>query len=108
MDVKLSNVAKLMEQKEFNKQNPTVFYSHGYKETPDSESVHTIVSAYLQAQPNTNMILIDWSNMAFGTYHINAAPNTKLVRFSINYVLYFWKHTVLSFVSSQICLYYDE
>lgn len=61
------------------KANPTVFYIHGFEETAEQESVKVVVEAYLQAQPDTNVILVDWSNMAFGNYFLNAAPNTKKV-----------------------------
>lgn len=38
-----------------------------------------MVKAYLEARPNTNVVLLDWSNMAHGSYLVNAAPNTKKV-----------------------------
>lgn len=56
-----------------------MIYIHGYEETAEQESVKVVVEAYLQAQPDTNVILVDWSNMAFGNYLLNAAPNTKKV-----------------------------
>lgn len=63
----------------FKKDKPIVIYIHGYKENPSAESVNTIVGAYLSAQPETNIVVVDWSNMAYGSYFLNAAPNTGKV-----------------------------
>lgn len=43
------------------------------------ESVKTVIEAYLKWKPETNIIVVDWSNMAAGSYVVNAAPNTKKV-----------------------------
>ncbi|OWR43429.1 vitellogenin [Danaus plexippus plexippus] len=38
-----------------------------------------MVNSYLEARPDVNVILLDWSNMAHGSYLLNAARNTKKV-----------------------------
>ncbi|GBP60264.1 Lipase member H-B [Eumeta japonica] len=93
----------------FDAGKPIVIYMHVLIEIPDKEnfqlraslSYHKVpgalrawdgkpsllnvvvdlvmVSAYLEARPETNVLLLDWSNMAHGSYLVNAAPNTKKV-----------------------------
>lgn len=83
VEIKLRNSNELMSQENFNNDKVTVFYIHGYKETAEQESVHTVVKAYLDSRPDDNIVLIDWSNMAMGNYFINAAPNTRKVAHAI-------------------------
>ncbi|XP_077288536.1 phospholipase A1-like [Arctopsyche grandis] len=78
-DIKLSEFTKLLTHEKFRVENPIVLYIHGYKENTNMESVQTVVGAYLKWQPETNVIVVDWSNMAVGSYIVNAAPNTKKV-----------------------------
>ncbi|KOB76724.1 Vitellogenin [Operophtera brumata] len=42
-------------------------------------AAEVVVSAYLEARPDTNVVLLDWSNMAHGSYVVNAARNTRKV-----------------------------
>ncbi|XP_041988130.1 pancreatic lipase-related protein 2-like isoform X2 [Aricia agestis] len=79
VDVPLNQAARILDIKGFDKSNPTVLYIHGFIETAQQESVQVMVSAYLEARPNTNVILLDWSNMSHGSYLVNAARNTKKV-----------------------------
>ncbi|XP_034230619.1 lipase member H-like [Thrips palmi] len=41
-------------------QKPTVFYAHGYTETPSGDSVHGITTAFIQRGQH-NVVLVDWS-----------------------------------------------
>ncbi|XP_021182347.3 pancreatic lipase-related protein 2 isoform X3 [Helicoverpa armigera] len=79
VDIPLSQASRLFEIKGFDKSNPTVFYIHGFIEVAQQESIQVMVSSYLEARPGTNVILLDWSNMAHGSYLVNAARNTKKV-----------------------------
>ncbi|XP_035434073.1 inactive pancreatic lipase-related protein 1 isoform X2 [Spodoptera frugiperda] len=79
VDIPLSQANKLFEIKGFDQNNPTVFYIHGFIEVAQQESIQVMVNAYLEARPGTNVILLDWSNMAHGSYFFNAARNTKKV-----------------------------
>nr|XP_021182345.2 inactive pancreatic lipase-related protein 1 isoform X1 [Helicoverpa armigera] len=79
VDIPLSQASRLFELKGFDKTNPTVFYIHGFIEVAQQESIQVMVSSYLEARPGTNVILLDWSNMAHGSYLVNAARNTKKV-----------------------------
>ncbi|XP_011564547.3 inactive pancreatic lipase-related protein 1 isoform X1 [Plutella xylostella] len=79
VDIRLSQAARLLEAKGFDKGAPTVLYTHGFVETALKESVEVMVTAYLEARPGTNVVLLDWSNMAHGSYLLNAARNTKKV-----------------------------
>ncbi|KAL4705593.1 hypothetical protein ACJJTC_004470 [Scirpophaga incertulas] len=63
----------------FRQNNPTVFYVHGYTENPYRESIKTVVTAYLESKPNTNIILVDWSNMNERPYLTNGSVNTQPV-----------------------------
>uniref|UniRef100_A0A2H1V975 SFRICE_028838 n=1 Tax=Spodoptera frugiperda TaxID=7108 RepID=A0A2H1V975_SPOFR len=79
VDIPLSQAEQLMQVGIFNHDSPTVFYIHGYVEVPDQESIKTIVNAYLQTKPGTNVILLDWSEMAQGSYTFSAVWNAKKV-----------------------------
>ncbi|KAJ2950132.1 hypothetical protein O0L34_g11480 [Tuta absoluta] len=79
VDFPLSQACQLLDVKGFDRNNPTVLYMHGFIETAQQESVQVMVSAYLEARPDTNVILLDWSNMSHGSYLLNAARNTKKV-----------------------------
>ncbi|XP_063532013.1 pancreatic lipase-related protein 2-like isoform X2 [Cydia strobilella] len=79
VDFPLGQASRLFEIKGFDKNNPTVLYIHGFIETAQQESVQVMVSAYLEAKPSTNVVLLDWSNMSHGSYLVNAARNTKKV-----------------------------
>ncbi|XP_045495073.1 inactive pancreatic lipase-related protein 1-like isoform X2 [Colias croceus] len=79
VDMPLDQAHRLFDIKGFEKNNPTVLYMHGFIETAQQESIQVMVSAYLESRPDTNVILIDWSNMAHGSYLVNAARNTKKV-----------------------------
>ncbi|XP_026732602.1 pancreatic lipase-related protein 2-like isoform X2 [Trichoplusia ni] len=79
VDIPLSQASRLFEIKGFEKNNPTVFYIHGFIEVAQQESIQVMVKSYLDARPDTNVVLLDWSNMAHGSYLVNAARNTKKV-----------------------------
>ncbi|XP_050664990.1 pancreatic lipase-related protein 2-like [Leptidea sinapis] len=79
VDISLSQAERLFTINGFNKSGPTVLYMHGFIETAQQESIQVIVNAYLEARPDVNVILLDWSNMAHGSYLVNAARNTKKV-----------------------------
>ncbi|XP_064072142.1 inactive pancreatic lipase-related protein 1 isoform X1 [Vanessa tameamea] len=79
VDIPLSQASRLLEVKGFENSNPTVLYIHGFIETAQQESVQVMVNAYLESRPATNIVLLDWSNMAHGSYLVNAARNTKKV-----------------------------
>ncbi|XP_037298355.1 pancreatic lipase-related protein 2 isoform X1 [Manduca sexta] len=79
VDIPLNQAERLMDIKGFDKDKPVVFYIHGFIELAQQESVQVIVNAYLEARPDTNVILLDWSNMSHGSYLVNAARNTKKV-----------------------------
>ncbi|CAH2053988.1 unnamed protein product, partial [Iphiclides podalirius] len=46
---------------------PTVLYIHGYVEKASDNSVLTVVRAY-QRHGGYNLLALDWSNLAFGSY----------------------------------------
>ncbi|CAB3223265.1 unnamed protein product [Arctia plantaginis] len=79
VDIPLSQASQLFEIQGFDKDSPTVLYIHGFIEVAQQQSIRVTVNAYLQARPGTNVILLDWSNMAHGSYLVNAARNTKKV-----------------------------
>ncbi|XP_013142799.1 PREDICTED: pancreatic lipase-related protein 2-like [Papilio polytes] len=79
IDIPLSQAVDLFDVKGFDRSNATVLYIHGFIETAQQESIQVMVNAYLEARPNTNVLLLDWSNMAHGSYLVNAARNTKKV-----------------------------
>ncbi|KPI92731.1 Pancreatic lipase-related protein 2 [Papilio xuthus] len=79
IDIPLSQAVDLFDIKGFDRSKATVLYIHGFIETAHQESIKVMVNAYLEARPNTNVLLLDWANMAHGSYLVNAARNTKKV-----------------------------
>ncbi|CAH4029329.1 pancreatic lipase-related protein 2-like isoform X1 [Pieris brassicae] len=79
VDMSLEQAHRVLDVKGFDKDKRTVLYVHGFIETAQQESVQVMVSAHLDARPDTNIILVDWSNMSHGSYLVNAARNTKKV-----------------------------
>lgn len=63
-----------MSHEKFDARKKTVMYFHGYIESPEVESVHVIVDAY-QKRGDHNLIVLDWTNLADGSYLLEAVPN---------------------------------
>jgi predicted alpha/beta-fold hydrolase len=70
----LNRSVDILSQPEFDNTKPTVMYIHGYVETQDSESIHVIVDAY-QKRNDHNLIVLDWGDLADGSYMLEALPN---------------------------------
>lgn len=70
--------------KGFDKSRSTVLYIHGFRENQTSESVRTVVDAYIKRR-GYNILFVDWSPYANGSYIIDAVPNLIRVCF-----LSFW------------------
>ncbi|KAJ8711990.1 hypothetical protein PYW08_008944 [Mythimna loreyi] len=68
---RIGNAKSLLTDPAFDVKRPTVIYAHGYVELSTDESITTVVSAYLQ-RGDYNVLLVDWSNIAFGNYVIIA------------------------------------
>lgn len=62
----------------FDKLKPTVLYLHGYIENMTVESIHVIVDAYLK-RGDHNLLVLDWSELADGSYVLDCVPNMKQV-----------------------------
>ncbi|XP_059053073.1 pancreatic lipase-related protein 2-like [Achroia grisella] len=63
----LKDITGLLSNPGFDLQRPTVLYAHGYIELIEDESVKTVVEAYRQ-NGGYNILILDWSNLAFGSY----------------------------------------
>ncbi|XP_034255056.1 pancreatic triacylglycerol lipase-like [Thrips palmi] len=71
--VKEQDAASLVSNPGFDKNLVTVFYMHGYTETPSSESIAVVSDAFLK-RGGYNFILVDWSS--FNTFpYIRAIYN---------------------------------
>lgn len=70
----LNRAVDILKQPEFDNSKPTVLYLHGFLETPDVESIHVIVDAY-QVRNDHNIIVLDWGELADGSYLFEALPN---------------------------------
>ncbi|KAG5669189.1 hypothetical protein PVAND_017083 [Polypedilum vanderplanki] len=70
----LAQVSEILRQEEFDNERPTVLYLHGYSENMGSESIQLIVNSYLTRNDH-NIIVLDWSKLAKGTYMTAAVPN---------------------------------
>ncbi|KAM3958879.1 pancreatic lipase-related protein 2 [Aphomia sociella] len=63
----LRDITGLLSLPDFDIQRPTVIYAHGYVELTEDDSVMTVVKAYRQ-NAGYNILILDWSNLAFGNY----------------------------------------
>lgn len=70
---------EIVQNDNFNANQTTVLYIHGYLESVESETVRLIVNAY-QIRNEHNLIIVDWSDAASGDYFLNAVPNSMTVK----------------------------
>jgi pimeloyl-ACP methyl ester carboxylesterase len=70
----LDQCPEILNQPEFDNSKSTVLYIHGYLETPEVESIHVIVDAY-QKRNDHNILILDWGELADGSYVFEALPN---------------------------------
>ncbi|XP_073959241.1 pancreatic lipase-related protein 2-like isoform X2 [Choristoneura fumiferana] len=68
---RIRDVKRLLAEPTFDPQRPTVLYAHGFVELYTDESVRTVTRAYLK-KGGYNILLLDWSNLAFGHYVVSA------------------------------------
>ncbi|XP_052750900.1 pancreatic lipase-related protein 2-like [Galleria mellonella] len=64
---RIKAITRLLSDPSFDPRRPTVLYAHGYIELTEDDSVLTIVKAYRQ-NGRYNILILDWSNLAFGSY----------------------------------------
>lgn len=72
----LHDSKSLLEDENLDLTKNTVLYLHGYLEDPDVESIHVIAEAYLE-RDDTNLIVLDWGELADGNYIFDAVVNAK-------------------------------
>lgn len=75
----LKNAADILAQAEFDLNKPTVLYFHGFMETKEVESIQVIANAYLSRKDH-NIIILDWGELADGSYLFDALPNAIKVK----------------------------
>jgi pimeloyl-ACP methyl ester carboxylesterase len=85
----LLKLPSILNDPNFKKHQPTVFYAHGFLESLQSRSVNTIIDAY-SYRGGWNLIVIDWSRFAAGRYLTTVLPQTHSVGLLIaQYLTYF-------------------
>lgn len=70
----LTSIDQVSSHENFNSKFPTALYIHGYRENFTSESVQTVVKAFLSKKTH-NVLVLNWSVYANGNYVTNAVPN---------------------------------
>jgi len=70
----LNSLKQLLEHPNFDVKKPTCFYFHGYVEKMTDEHIELIADAY-QSRNDHNLIMVDWNDMAEGSYLLDALPN---------------------------------
>lgn len=78
----LNQARDIMKHPQFDLTRKTVLYLHGYIETPEVESIHVIVDAYIK-RADHNTLILDWGKLADGNYLLDAVQNIKEV-FNVN------------------------
>ncbi|XP_049884544.1 pancreatic lipase-related protein 2-like [Pectinophora gossypiella] len=64
---RIRSISRILDDPDFDLRKPTVLYGHGYVELITDKNMVKIVKAYLQ-RDEQNLLILDWSNMAFGSY----------------------------------------
>lgn len=76
----LTSVDQISTHEAFNESLKTALYIHGYRENVTSESVETVVKAFLKRKSH-NVLVLNWSAYANGNYVTNAVPNLIKVKY---------------------------
>ncbi|CAH2095559.1 unnamed protein product [Euphydryas editha] len=74
---RFDNIASLLSHPNFDLNKPTALYIHGYVEYATDNSILRVVRSYLK-HGDHNMLVLDWSNLAFGNY-LNVVLDVPLV-----------------------------
>lgn len=70
----ISSIDNVTTHKAFYNSRKTVLYIHGFRENLTSESVVTIVEAFIKRKTH-NILVLNWSAYANGSYVKDAVPN---------------------------------
>lgn len=76
---RLTTINLVATRNAFLSNRTTALYIHGYAENMASESVQTVVGAFL-TRGTHNLLVLNWSAYANGSYVFNAVPNLIKVR----------------------------
>jgi hypothetical protein len=71
----IKQIGNLTNDTDFNVNRSTVLYVHGYRENVNSESVQTVIKAFLMRDDNQNILVMNWSNYSDGNYATSAVPD---------------------------------
>ncbi|XP_055839770.1 pancreatic lipase-related protein 2-like [Episyrphus balteatus] len=74
----LTEAAEILKNPHFHQNQETHIYLHGWTESQNSTSTHTIVDAYLKRR-DLNLITVDWAKAADVGYFEAAAVNIELI-----------------------------
>lgn len=74
----ITSLDQIVNHKSFDNKKTTLLYIHGFRENLTSESVQTIVWAFI-ARGSHNILVLDWSDYAAGNYITEAVPNLMKV-----------------------------
>ncbi|XP_015116858.1 phospholipase A1 [Diachasma alloeum] len=69
---------QLMKTSGFSPEKKTVFITHGYLGTGDTDWLQRMANAYLKYE-DVNVIVVSWGILAFGPGYVQAAKNTLIV-----------------------------
>lgn len=75
----ITSLDELSSYEAFNNSLKTVLYIHGFRESLASESVETVVNAFIKRKSH-NILVLNWSVYASGNYITDAVPNLIKVR----------------------------
>lgn len=70
----VASIDDIAKNKAFDKERQTILYIHGFRENLESESVETVVKAFI-TRGSHNILVLDWSSYATGNYVLDAVPN---------------------------------
>lgn len=79
----ISSIDNITNHSQFNVSWNTVLYIHGFREDLTSESVETVIGAFIK-RGSYNKLALNWSAYANGSYVVEAIPNLIKVKYSLN------------------------
>lgn len=84
----ITSMHEITRNEAYHNNKTTLFYIHGFRENLTSESVQTIINAFLFRKTH-NILVLDWSKYAAGNYMTQAIPNMVQIGRMVGEWIYF-------------------
>lgn len=102
----LGSIEDISSQESYKSHRSTVLYIHGFRESLSSESVKTVVQAFIKRN-SSNILALDWGFYANGSYVTDAVPNMVKVFLSLlkNSIVVNFSHRLVNWWANAFTSY---